>query len=210
MSRYDLSGGDEREFEPGTDGRILSNKLGITDAREMDLAEARAYQSLTMDSLEAFESDQRITVKFIKEMHRQWLGDIYNFAGEYRTVNVSKGGLMFCASPYIESEMKRYEEVLKRCTPCDQMDKARLSAAMAEVHGEFILIHPFREGNGRLGRWITTLMAVQMGYPLLSFDLEGRNDQARLLYFSAVRRFAIDPTELTSFFSGVLDRTTSP
>ena len=56
---------------------------------------------------------------------------------------------------------------------------------MAEVHVELVLIHPFREGNGRTSRLLVILMALQAGLPLLNFnDIEGKNREA---YFRAVQ-----------------------
>jgi len=186
---------------------VLRNKLGLTDRHDADVEEFRAYKHLTMASLESLESDQQLTVDFIRILHRTWLQDIYDFAGEYRTVNVSKDGFPFCVAQFIPQEMERYEHILTRRTPCDRMDDSELTNALAEVHGEFILIHPFREGNGRLARWISSLMAVQAGYPILSFALEAENKAAKETYFQAIRRFATDPSDLTNWFSAVLTRT---
>ena len=52
---------------------------------------------------------------------------------------------------------------LARCTPCRPADMQKVAAALAEVHVELVLIHPFREGNGRLARLLATLMALQAG-----------------------------------------------
>ena len=57
--------------------------------------------------------------------------------------------------------------------------------ALAETHVELVLIHPFREGNGRLARVLTTLMALQAGLPLLDFSAIA--DQKKESYFAAVR-----------------------
>jgi cell filamentation protein len=65
------------------------------------------------------------------------------------------------------------------------MDAESLTAALAEVHVELVLIHPFREGNGRVSRLVATLMALQAGYPLLDFSPV--TGAARERYFSAVQ-----------------------
>jgi cell filamentation protein len=60
-----------------------------------------------------------------------------------------------------------------------------MSSALAEVHTELVLIHPFREGNGRITRLLSTLMALQAGFPLLDFrPIVGEKKSA---YFSAVQ-----------------------
>jgi cell filamentation protein len=60
-----------------------------------------------------------------------------------------------------------------------------VAAALAEVHVELVLIHPFREGNGRLSRLLATLMALQAGLPLLDFS--GLAESSRQGYFAAVQ-----------------------
>ena len=72
----------------------------------------------------------------------------------------------------------------KRLTPCRPAPVETLAAALAEVHVELILIHPFREGNARVARLLAVLMGLQAGLPALFFDkLSGRKRQQ---YFAAV------------------------
>ncbi len=67
--------------------------------------------------------------------------------------------------------MQSYErECLERYTPCEGMQTDELAEALAVCHVEFILIHPFREGNGRLARTLATVMALQADGPLLNFS----------------------------------------
>jgi len=80
--------------------------------------------------------------------------------------------------------------------------------ALAEVHVEFILIHPFREGNGRVGRILSTLMALQANLPLLDFGpIRGRRKKN---YFAAVRA-GLDRNykPMGEIFELVLNRTSS-
>lgn len=74
------------------------------------------------------------------------------------------------------------------------------------MHAELVLIHPFREGNGRCARLLATLMALQAGWPVLDFGaFEGRG---RARYFTAIQA-AFDESygPITSLFWSVLDRT---
>lgn len=98
------------------------------------------------------------------------------------------------------------EGPLKRYTPCRPAGIANLAAALAEVHVELVLIHPFREGNGRVARILAVLMGLQAGLPALFFDkLSGRKRQ---LYFAAVRA-GIDRNydPMAKLFSAVIERT---
>jgi len=73
---------------------------------------------------------------------------------------------------------------LKQYTPC-HCDSQELTIALAVVHTELLLIHPFREGNGRLARLLASLMALQSGMPLLYFGgIKGKRKEE---YFAAVR-----------------------
>jgi cell filamentation protein len=72
-----------------------------------------------------------------------------------------------------------------RCTPCNFKKRADVIRALAETHVELVLIHPFREGNGRLARTLSILMALQAGLPLLNFSLIA--EEKKQGYFAAVQ-----------------------
>lgn len=82
--------------------------------------------------------------------------------------------------------MQEFEQdVLARYTPCAFDDPEKVLEALAITHCELVLIHPFREGNGRLSRLLSQLMALQAGLPLLIFSsIKGKQ---RENYFAAVR-----------------------
>ena len=87
-------------------------------------------------------------------------------------------------------------------------DKTEVVRALAETHTELVLIHPFREGNGRVARILSTLMALQAGMPLLDFSLiaeEKKNE-----YFAAVQA-GLDKNykPMEKVFSEIIERTPS-
>lgn len=89
----------------------------------------------------------------VRDWHRLWLGDVYAWAGHYRRVNISKDGFPFAAATQVPTLMNQFDrEVLGRWTPCSFSDQREVVCALAETHVELVLIHPFREGNGRLGQ----------------------------------------------------------
>lgn len=83
---------------------------------------------------------------------------------------MSKDGFPFAAPLRIESSMKELErKYLAIHTPCHYSDLKELALALGTVHIELILIHPFREGNGRTARLLADLMAIQANRPSLNF-----------------------------------------
>lgn len=173
----------------------------------MDRAEGqeqvRAFEELTG----LYGCAHRFTAADVCRMHKVWLGGIYSWAGKYRQVNVKKGEFSFAAAAQIPKLMKDLETgVLARYSPCRPASTASLAAALAEVHVELVLIHPFREGNGRVARILAVLMGLQAGLPALYFDkLSGRK---REHYFAAVRAGLDREYEpMARLFTAVIERT---
>ena len=209
MKCYDIPGGEDSEFEPGSGGKVLRNLLGVTDVRLMELLESRYLVTAQERFYEKFENEHRFTFRDLRDMHREWLGPIYPFAGTIRTVNIGKGGFQFATVQFLESNLKVFErDFLQALTPCRPSSLRGLSDALAKVHGEFIMLHPFREGNGRLGRWLADVMAAQAGLPFPSYGFtEKDNSGRRVQYLSAVKKAALTNYEdLSRFFYEALLR----
>ncbi|OIO82762.1 MAG: cell filamentation protein Fic [Gallionellaceae bacterium CG1_02_60_948] len=204
--RYDVSGLSEAQFQPSSDGLVLKNLLGITLSAEMDAAEANALIDAVDRLVRSYDEEHRFTANDICELHRVWLGGIYAWAGEYRQVNVSKGNFMFAAAGRIPALMAEFErDALARCTPCKFETTEEIVGALAETHVELVLIHPFLEGNGRISRVLSTLMALQAGLPLLDFGTIAGEKKEN--YFAAVRA-GLDRNyrPMEKIFSGVIER----
>ena len=160
-TRYDPAGVDA-PFEPGSRRRVLRNLLGITRVRDMNLAESQALELAQEAAIDRFGPEHRFTAVNICALHRLWLGPTYAWAGEYRSVNIGKAGFQFAHAPLIPRLMAELERgVLARCTPCRPGSDAQLADVLAEVHAELVVVHPFRDGNGRLARLLALLMALQ-------------------------------------------------
>jgi cell filamentation protein len=114
----------------------------------MDEAEARALEQATDVLIRAHGETHRFTATDLCDCHRTWLGDIYEWAGHYRRVNVSKDGFPFAAAAQVPALMDQFErDELRRCTPCTFADRTAVIRALSETHVELVLIHLFRDGN---------------------------------------------------------------
>lgn len=169
--RYDTGASPEGQYEPGSGEQVLRNKLGIKDAEQMELLEFDLLSRIQDELLEEITGDQRLTLSDLKLWHLRWLGSVYDWAGKYRTVNLSKQDFPFAAADQIPRLMDDYQRLyLARWTPACDLDQESLITALAECHVELVLIHPFREGNGRLARLLATMMALQADEPPLNFS----------------------------------------
>jgi len=184
--RYDVSGLPEAQFEPGSDEQVLKNRRGIKSPKEMDDVETRALEKTMGALVREYDENHRFMGVDVCGFHKAWLGEIYEWAGEYRKINVSKDDFPFAAAARVPSLMEQFErDVLWRYTPCNFKDRAEVVHAIAETHVELVLVHPFREGNGRVARILSTLMALQAKLPLLDFSLIA--GETKKEYFAAVQ-----------------------
>jgi cell filamentation protein len=207
--RYLTPKGPEVEFEPGSRRRVLRNRLGIRRKTEMDRVEFEALVTAQERYLSRIGPRTRLTAGLLCRMHSDWLGGIYEWAGQYRTVELTKGDFRWPAAFRVQENMDAFEKgVLARCTPCLPGPPGEVARCIAEVHAELLLIHPFREGNGRLARWVADLMAFQAGLPGPDYGFIGRYARKRrVAYLEAVRKgYLKDYDLLTVFFAGALER----
>ena len=198
--------GPEAEFEPGSRGRVLRNLRGIRSAREMARAESRALLDTQERLIKSFSVEHRFAAGDIREIHRIWLRSIYPWAGEYREVNIAKGDFHFAAAREVPRLMGEFEHhQLAQYTPCRAASETEIARALAVVHAELILIHPFREGNGRCARLLALLMALQAGLPPLDFT--GLTGPGGRRYIAAIHAaMAGDYAPMSALFSAVIRR----
>ena len=128
----------------------LENKLGITDSAELAREEERISKK---KAVQMFESGALAalpvgTFAALKEIHRYLFEDIYDFAGELRTVNLSKGNFRFAPLIYLQSALENIDKM-----PQSSFDE------IVEKYVEMNIAHPFREGNGRSARiWLDHIL----------------------------------------------------
>lgn len=205
--RYKTSGLIEDQYEKGSKGLVLKNLLHIKEKRQIEEVETRELYRATDELTGIYDQEHRFTADDICSIHQNWLGSVYEWAGHYRNVTISKGGFTFALPKFIPQLMAEFEkEELARYTPCIFDSREKQVQALAVVHTELLLIHPFREGNGRSTRLLAVLMALQAGLPPLDFSefVDERKEE----YFLAVRKgLDKDYQPMEKIFSEVISLT---
>lgn len=134
---------------------------------EEEKALARAYEILFEEVL----SDTPITMELILHVHQVIFGDLYEWAGRWRTVTISKPGVTWPPPDYLDEAMQEFErDVLSKYLVLSLQDDKQFCTALAHIQGEFLAIHPFREGNARTIKLVTDLIAVQTERLPLVYD----------------------------------------
>lgn len=203
-NRYDLSYHVETQYQPGSNRRVLKNLRNIRSAREMARVEQRELIRTIDWVTQQYDANHRFTAQDLCTLHQKWLGPLYAWAGEYRQVNVSKAGFLFATATLIPQLMQELEtSCLARYTPL-RVAGTDAARALAETHVELLLIHPFREGNGRLARVLATSMAWQAGFRTPAFEEMLRHYKQD--YFAAVRAgLDRDYEPMRRIFTSLLD-----
>lgn len=184
MAKYTLNSVEER-YQPGSNEAVLLNKLGIVDSQEMEELESGLLLILYEKLFITNHIPDVMTFGYISDWHRQWLGNVYEWAGKLRNTNLAKGGFQFASADRVPGLLSEFEErFLTRVTFLDALSRPELVTFLAECHVEFILIHPFREGNGRLSRLIFDVLCVRAGQGILDYSLW---DMHKDFYFKAIQ-----------------------
>jgi cell filamentation protein len=143
---------------------VLRNELGLSAAGELETAE-REITHAALIFLKESPVQATYDLRHLSEIHRRIFGDIYDWAGQLRTVAIAKGS-WFCLPQYIDSAAAQvfqtlHGESLLRGLPRDLFTE-RLTYYLGEVNA----IHPFREGNGRAQRAFFEQLALDAGFIL--------------------------------------------
>ncbi len=145
------------------ESQLLPNLLGLSSLVAVQQAETEGFLLAESALLDELREETRFTAAYVLDIHRRALGQVYGFAGHYRTVNLSKGGFTFPAARHLPQSMAQLEQELLGPLPHTWPTPASLVRDVARVHAELLFIHPFREGNGRTARVLANLMAYKNG-----------------------------------------------
>ena len=133
----------------------LENKLGITNSAELAREEERISKKKAVELFESGSLDKLTPGRFasLQAIHKALFEDIYDFAGELRTVNLAKGNFRFAPLMYLEAALANIDKM-----PQSTFDE------IIEKYVEMNIAHPFREGNGRSTRlWLDQMLKADIG-----------------------------------------------
>ena len=139
----------------GTNKMALENKLGIISSPELAEAEERISKKKAVELFENGVLDSLVAGTFasLKAIHKYLFDEIYDFAGELRTVNIAKGNFRFAPLMYLEAALANIDKM-----PQSTFDE------IVEKYVEMNIAHPFREGNGRSTRiWLDCIFKKELG-----------------------------------------------
>ncbi|MDT3701306.1 MAG: Fic family protein [Thermincola sp.] len=151
---------DQRYCYPHSN--VLINKLGIEDAEKLHIAE-REITSLRIANAKISIIKGEFDLLHLKKIHKYIFGDIYEWAGEIRWVNIAKGN-MFCSYEYIEANAVLLFNRLRRENYLKDAAREEIPLRLAYYLSEINVLHPFREGNGRVQRLFIEYLAENAGY----------------------------------------------
>jgi len=156
---------------PGDDGQheVLPNLLGITTIEEIHKAEFEGFLKAQYLLLDELTTQTVFDFNYIQRIHQLSLCKLYDFAGQLRSVNMTKGGFLFPTAKFLPRITHDFEDRMLKALPHYYTNKEALIHDIALVHAELLFIHPFREANGRVARVLANMMAVKQGYDFLGF-----------------------------------------
>ena len=167
MSSIPLSYEYERDdYYCYPDSSVLKNKLNIENEKALNEAEREITAIKTLELIDKPLKGE-LDFDYIKRLHKHLFSDIYDWAGELRKTDISKGNI-FCQHELIEVNAEVLFNELEAENYLEGLDKNTIIKRLAYYLGDFNTIHPFREGNGRVQRLFIRELASRVGY-LINF-----------------------------------------
>jgi len=186
-AKYDTF--DDPYAYPGT--FVLRNRLdirdaGILEAFEVEISTLRAEEPLPHGTFDSAH---------YRRIHHHLFQDVYEWAGQYRTVRTSKGGNAFCYPEHIPAQMDALFRSMRSGQEFAEKSRSEFLNAATRFLGELNAIHPFREGNGRAQLAFLGLIGATAGHPF-AFERIDRSAFLQAMIESFLGRFEGLTTEL--------------
>ena len=161
---------------------VLENKLNITDSTELARMEEKISKK---KAVELFENGYLNKYKagsfeILAAIHKYLFGEIYDFAGKVRNVNIAKGNFRFAPVMYLQAAIENIEKM-----PQSTFDE------IVEKYVEMNIAHPFREGNGRSTRiWLDLILKKELN-KVIDWSLVDKEDYLLAMERSPIRDIEI-------------------
>ncbi len=151
---------DDPYVYPGTS--ILKNKFGIQDGSALDRVERRYVTQRIIEGAPSGNFD----LAHLRVIHRHLFQDIYDWAGQLRTVEIGKDGQPFMLRRFIESGMSDVHRRLVESRYLRNLPLEMFAHQAGTILGDVNHIHPFREGNGRTQLQYLKQLGEKAGHPI--------------------------------------------
>ncbi len=149
--------------------QVFKNRLGIRDDATLQEAE----RELTIIAAAGIPfTPPPYDFSYLKALHRQLFRDLYPWAGEIRTIDISKDDTRFCHCDRIEPEAQKLFTRISSANWYTGLERDELIVAAAEFYGDLNVLHPFRDGNGRAQRLLFEHLIINCGYEISWAGLE--------------------------------------
>lgn len=136
---------------------VLINKFNIRDEKSLSKVEQGITSALIAKAFIEIPF-QNVDFEFYKKLHEYVFGDIYEWAGTIRKVNMSKKGTSFCSADRISDSGVRIFARLKKNDYLNNLSSEEFIDEFTELYCELNHLHPFREGNGRIQRLFLSML----------------------------------------------------
>jgi cell filamentation protein len=169
---------------------VLANKLNITNQIELSKAEEKISKQKAKQLFESGEINhfEIGTFQALAQIHQFLFGDIYEFAGKIRDVNIAKDNFRFAPVMYLSQSLQHIDKM-----PQNNFDQ------IVEKYVEMNIAHPFREGNGRATRiWLDLILKKQLKL-VIDWNLIDKED-----YLSAMKRSTVKDVEIKQLLKSAL------
>ena len=161
-NQYHFVDPDHIYTDPNTN--VLKNLVNATDSGTLRLIESGAVTKrlaeLQANPIQIKDSSTLLNI------HKHLFQDVYSWAGEKRTVEISKEGTSFFPLSHFNTAFHSIDTLIQAYRKIDKDDKSRLTHKLAEILDHINHLHPFREGNGRAQREFLRLLAMEKGLSL--------------------------------------------
>ena len=172
------------------------NLLGITNQALLNEAKAQGFAFAELRFAEV-EYPLHISAGLLLDFHRDALAQLYDWAGQWRRTNPNVGAFLPPPYPQISSLIAQFTEELNHRLQRPTTDATEIARLLAWAHHRLVWIHPFTNGNGRMARLLTNLLAYSFGYGPVELYQRTTSD-ARAHYLQAIRAadtFDLQPPE---------------